>query len=401
MEYKQANDRDPPLTSVSALMTGSVGYHISMSPQYANVSARAIPPMVHPGVLTTTPSSAQGPHRSNKGRTPGLKPGSTYGALTFISDFLFTDIMNHVEFLKFIITLGKQDDALLVCLLERYAAVADTETLHNPFYSHPEEIGVEHVNLPKNPLRIAISYAELLELKGHSFNIFEFAFLDANQLGETWDEKRMESFGYLWTSLFTCMLQFLVFTSLCYYSIGPDHTAFQEKYGQIVQYKEDSVPIVVIAIGTTLLFCKRAYMQFSEARLFNKVFSLLQIRAGAGARSMLTTEMFVAKRMCLWANTAANQGLAVVIPFFNLYYLLLSETVDDAILNSLALLFILELDEVVLPGWDTERIDDELASNTVLYINKKSKSNKEVIVEKVCTCISPVTIALISLICFL
>ena len=104
-----------------------------------------------------------------------MKPGSTYGALTFISDFLFTDIMNHVEFLKFIITLGKQDDALLVCLLERYAAVADTETLHNPFYSHPEEIGVEHVNLPKNPLRIAISYAELLELKGHSFNIFEFA----------------------------------------------------------------------------------------------------------------------------------------------------------------------------------------------------------------------------------
>ena len=52
-------------------------------------------------------------------------------------------------------------------------------------------------------------------------------------------------------------------------------------------------------------------------------------------------------RLMLWLNAAVNMGIAICIPVFNLWYLLRSETLDDAILNSLALLFILELDDIV------------------------------------------------------
>jgi len=33
--------------------------------------------------------------QGDKGKKPGSKPGSPYTALTFIADFLWTDIMNH------------------------------------------------------------------------------------------------------------------------------------------------------------------------------------------------------------------------------------------------------------------------------------------------------------------
>ena len=91
-----------------------------------------------------------------------------------------------------------------------------------------------------------------------------------------------------------------------------------------------------------------------------------------------------------------NCGLAAVVPAFNLYYLLLFESINDAVLNSLALHFILELDELVLPSWDDDRIEDELASNTLVYIGKKPKRDDEVVVVKVraralphATCKSP------------
>ena len=124
-------------------------------------------------------------------------------------------------------------------------------------------------------------------------------------------------------------------------------------------------------------------MQFSEAREFNQVFTKLQMRDGAGAKHIVGRRTMLCKRACLWVNTAVNRGLAVLVPAFNLYYLLLSESIDDAVLNSLALLFILELDEVVLPSWDEDRIEDELASNMLVYIGKTPKRDDEVVVVKV------------------
>ena len=284
-----------------------------------------------------------------------------------------------VEFLKVIGSLSKGDDALLVCVLERYAAHGKPQQRVQAFYD--DDLGVPHIDYPKNLMRITIGYSELLRLSGHSYNIFEFAFLNANELKDP--DGRLEAVGYLVTSLFTCLLQFLVFSCLCFYNIGPDYDAFREKYGQITAYRDDSAFIVVIAFGTTLLFCKRAYMQFSGAREFNEVFTKLQMREGAGAHKVVGRRTMLCKKACLWVNTAVNCGLAVLVPAFNLYYLLLSDSIDDAVLNSLALLFILELDEVVLPSWDEDRIEDELASNMLVYIGKEAKRDNEVVVVKV------------------
>jgi hypothetical protein len=297
-----------------------------------------------------------------------------------------------VEFLKFTQTLFKGDDALLVCLLERYAAHTKPQRVQ-AFYA--EELGVPHVDFPKNLLRIATGYSELQRLRGHSFNIFEFAFLGVKPLQDK--DGRTRAIGYLVTALFTFLLQFLVFSSLCYFSIGPDYNSFLERYGEITAYREGAAPIVCIAFGTTILFCKRAYMQFCEASDFNQVFWKLQLREGAGVRKILDPWTIFYKKWCLRLNFAVNCVLAALIPAFNLYYLLLSDSVDDAVKDSLALLFVLELDEVVLPSWDEHRIEDELATNLLMYIGKKPKRDDEVIVIKVrARVLSHVTCALLN-----
>ena len=49
-----------------------------------------------------------------------------FQASQFVKDFLFTDLMNHVEFLKWMDNLDKDnDDLLLIGILERM--LADTE----------------------------------------------------------------------------------------------------------------------------------------------------------------------------------------------------------------------------------------------------------------------------------
>jgi len=244
----------------------------------------------------------------------------------------------------------------------------------------PDGNHINHCKFPKNLRRIATGYSELLRMRGHSYNIFEFAFLNAKMLNNS--KHRSEAIGYIVSSVFTALLQFVVFGCLAYYSIGPDNDAVWEKWGEIQADREGHAAIMVIAVGTTLLFCKRAYMQFSEAREFNQVFTRLQMKA---TNMMLREDYlkFVGKKtlyckvLCLWLNAFVNCGLALVVPVFNLFYLLLSETIDDAVLNSLALLFILELDEVVLPAWDDDRIEDELAINMLMYIGEEPKPRSD------------------------
>ena len=145
-----------------------------------------------------------------------------------------SNVRDAVEFLKFTQTLNKGDDTLVVCLLERYAAHTTPPLRVHAFYT---ELEVKHIDFPKNLLRIAIGYSELQRLRDHSFNIFEFAFLGARQLQDEDRHTKYRAIGYLLTALFTFLLQFLVFSCLCYYSIGPDYNAFLKKYGEITEYR--------------------------------------------------------------------------------------------------------------------------------------------------------------------
>ena len=72
--------------------------------------------------------------------------------------------------------------------------------------------------------------------------------------------------------------------------------------------------------------------------------------------------------LLLQLNALINKVLCAAIPVFNVYFMLLSEDPNDAILNSLALIFVIQLDEMVLPEWDGERVSDRIACSTHDYI---------------------------------
>ena len=73
--------------------------------------------------------------------------------------------------------------------------------------------------------------------------------------------------------------------------------------------------------------------------------------------------------LLLKLNAIANVFLPVILTFFNVFFVALSDNANDAIMNSLALFFIMELDDLVVPtDWDEEKILDELAINTHDYV---------------------------------
>lgn len=91
--------------------------------------------------------------------------------------------------------------------------------------------------------------------------------------------------------------------------------------------------------------------------------------------------MFSVHNLMLYLNALVNKGLSLLLPLFNIYFMLLSETPNDALLNGLALFFILEMDEMVLPSWDGERVSDELACHCHDFIMQPS-SEGELVVTK-------------------
>merc|ERR1719228_1749708 len=66
-------------------------------------------------------------------------------------------------------------------------------------------------------------------------------------------------------------------------------------------------------------------------------------------------------------NFTVNILMSCLVPLFNIYFILLSEDPNDAILNSVALFFLLELDQMVAPDWTDNRIRDQLAINSHDY----------------------------------
>jgi hypothetical protein len=147
---------------------------LSMNPVGMIVHPTSWPtPTPPPGGSLRINGGRQGQHDSDAAIARGNRPqyGKTWtpaavpkdyvpvvinGDMTFIKDFLNTDSMVHVEFLKFCLTLGKEDDALLVAILMRLELVAKGVPLNkvtNPFYEDPE-LYVEEKDIPEAPKNI-------------------------------------------------------------------------------------------------------------------------------------------------------------------------------------------------------------------------------------------------------
>ena len=258
-------------------------------------------------------------------------PGSN-NDFRFAFDFFFTDIMNHVEFLKWTMTLGKDDDVLLIAILERLRCADQPRTKIEPFYASIYD--KNHKDLPKNPLHVAVAYSQLKSLRAHRYNIFETAFLDRQR-------------GSMYVALLAFAIEIMFFAILLVYNTW--------KAIQIVSTSNDSfIPVfLVMAISTTLFsfMVKRHYVDSQDFNLVaQKVMSLRQ------------------RQSLILMNQWCNQYLAAAILLFNVYFVLVSLTPSDAILNCVALAFIMDIDDTLAPFWDEDRVEDELALNVHGYI---------------------------------
>ena len=263
-------------------------------------------------------------------------------SLEFYNDFFGSTIMNHCEFLKTLPELGKDDIELLKSIIGN---LSENNLMHEikAFYNH-------HENYPKNVLCILESYDCVKKLKVHEFNIFEYAFLAGN--GDFNFEFSKENNIKL-LSFFTIFFQYLILIILVFYNIPSQ-----------VNY---DLMVIIITLGTSFFFIKLAYNQYINSRRFNKCYRL------TGDRN---------KQIYLTMNFLSNVVLPILVPFFNFYYILLSEDPNEAILNSLALFFILELDSMILPNWSEKKVSDELMTNIHDYIMNNNENFKNPTITK-------------------
>lgn len=230
--------------------------------------------------------------------------------------------MNHLEFLKWTGTLERDDDILFVHILERLASSEPPYPIE-PFYGTM----VKHKALPKNALHIAKAYAQIQRVAGHDFNVFEFAYLDPD--------------AYKLRAILAFVIQVGFFLCLVIYNI------FEQRV-QITPDEDGFSLVVIILCMSSTLFLSEIRRQRQGAHDFNSVMLRL-------------SGHYHERRIWLIMNHSINGILGVLIFFFNIYFILVSDDPTEAVLNSVALAFIIEIDDVFKPNWNEENKEDALA----------------------------------------
>eukprot|EP01083_Nonionella_stella_P023259 64323_1 len=240
--------------------------------------------------------------------------------------FFATNTMNHCDFLKYITNLGKDDHILAIEMLEHFNA--DREAIE-PFYDN-------HNDFPRNEVHICEVYRHVRELQRHTVNIYQSWFLD------------VERWSLAVTSIITLLVQCYILMALITQCIGAPLTQNGEIYGVIV--------------ATSIFFIFQCYGTAKSTYEFWQ----------------RTEKMDPCKRVVLFLDIFINIIIVMVIPIFNIYFLLTSQSLIDAVLNSTAIFFVIELDDIVAPDWDHTRYMDELAINFHDYIMEPMEYDIEV-----------------------
>eukprot|EP00985_Skeletonema_marinoi_P014427 scaffold7309_cov153-Skeletonema_marinoi.AAC.5 len=189
----------------------------------------------------------------------------------------------------------------------------------------------------------------LMKLRGHNYNIFESCFLLLHGIGLYIVDA---SWPLFWAT-FSLIAQVLLLVILMYYNISNTTNVITT----------NGLTIVVIVI-TTLFFIKLAFPQWRDAYNFSALFW----KAGfSEITGQFKFEWLLRKEMLI-INILVNGVLGVAVVAFNIYFQLIAENVNDAILNGLSLLFILKIDDTLKPDWDEKHFDRYLAVNVNHYI---------------------------------
>lgn len=288
------------------------------------------------------------------------------GRYTLFDDFLIYGTASHFEVLEamknFNIVDG-DDDRLLVPALfdlgtDRWQKAKD-ERLEKLRSQDPIEYELRTKIFPKNSLTQRRDIVRMFELtlllrklQGHNYNIYACSFLAISEFDEDCCLVFMASCSLI--------AQILLISILMYYNIR------DIKNGD-AKWSADWGTILVVIV-TTAFFFKLVYKQWGNASDFNTVFW----KAGFLSDIMNSAKMQIKraqlKKALLVINNFVNGVLGIVIVLFNIFFLLISKSVNEAILNSLALYFILEIDDMMKPDWDEAFFDKRIALNTYQHI---------------------------------
>ena len=250
------------------------------------------------------------------------------GRYNFYYDFFSTDIMTHIEASKQLMKLESEDDKLLVPALFQLAKGRGEKQWMRPFYPN-------HQDKFKNIYRIIEARSMMQDLRGHKFNIYECASLELD-------------LGLQVTALFTFSMQTFLFACLLYHSIS-ENGVFLANW-----WLNNDPTIVIIAILITIFFAKLTWNRWGDAFTFNRIFK----KIGVSSRT---------KHMLRWMNIIINAFMAVSLTVFSFFFISISSTSIDAIVNGLAVYFILELDELLAPNWDEDTLSDAVGINIQDY----------------------------------
>eukprot|EP00984_Skeletonema_dohrnii_P001025 scaffold323_cov74-Skeletonema_dohrnii-CCMP3373.AAC.9 len=246
------------------------------------------------------------------------------GRYTLFNDFLTSKTPSNFEVLQGMRHLGNDDDRLLV------PALFYLEWWNRSTRSMDSWVK-EEIEETKSTRFSAVQMIELnlslRKVRGHSYNIYEYSFLSISESGI--------DVVLLCVAAFSLIAQISLLIILIYHNWGN-----------------------ITSVASWRVFWKAGFPTTSTC--INKVKMLLRM-------------------LLLGINIFVNGGLGVVIVVFNFFFLIISNDVNDAIVNSLALFFIIEMDDALKPKWGDVDFDDRFAQNLFHCIDNGGDVQVEII----------------------
>jgi hypothetical protein len=280
--------------------------------------------------------------------------------MDFLRDFFFTDISNHREFFKWSLELGRKDEVLLVGILERLAAINDTDDhraiqparIVQPgrvsIYAAPQATGI--ADATKNPFIVAEMYASMKKISGHgTFNMFELACLKRTKIADCTDL-------YMWWSLLVVVIQITLSALLLVYVIA-------ERDDEEIMKPDDDlfIYILIIVVVSSILFCNEAHKSIKSALSFSSAMHVFHTDTKGVIKwdesvGFIVLELFI------------NVVLTLYLCCFNVYYIGITENPTVALIHVITLSFIFKIDDTFKPEWSKYRLEDEKANVMFDYI---------------------------------
>lgn len=285
-----------------------------------------------------------------------------------------------MEFLKWSRSLRTDDDILLVAALEalhfHYDIAEETHRGLNeprsilvqpPFWldtvrhgGNQEDASGGHSGVPrpmlhdKHPFNVIEGYADLKKLDGHVYNVIEFAYLEGGWRKFKSPLDLVSGWTYtnhlVWTAIVSVVSQ-LIFSFILFFW-------YAIRQAPIIYAREEYAftLVIIVAFISTIVFANIVWKQVMDCRNFNAIDS-----GDYWTTLKASNFAYLCGKFLLWINFVANVLLAPPLCAFNLYFVLTSDTPVSAILNAVALAFVLEVDDLLAPSWDDDTTEDAKA----------------------------------------